>query len=1051
MADNVTTAKFTVDISDLKKNIQEANRQVKLANAEFKSATAGMDKWSKSADGLSAKISQLQKNLSSQKTILSEYQKQLKLIEDQYGKDSKQADEMRIKIYNQEAVVKNTEAALGKYEKQLEEVEKETKKAGSAYEELDKKIKDQEKALEEAKKEYASIVLEQGKSSKAAKELASDIEKLSKELEDDKKAFNDAGKAADELAGDLDDTGKQASFASSAAEKASGGFTVMKGVLADLAATAIKAVVQGLKDIAAATADAWKSFDDGRDTIIKLTGASGELKDSLLGSYTNVSKTILADSNDIGEAIGEVNTRFGLTGTQLDKISEKYLKFADITGSDVVGSVDDTQKALSAYGKGAESITGFLDALAATSQKTGVETSTLSSGIISNATAFQEMGLSLEQAVAFMGQLETSGANSETVLNGMRKALKNSTKDGKSMNQALIDLQKEIEGNTKGTKGLQAAYDLFGKSGDQIYGAIKNGTLSFKDLASAMEDTTGSVDRTYDATLDATDKLKLKFQDMKMTLAATFDGFLQENSPMLEKAIDDIGNAIISVLPSIKSALDELLPYITDFIRNDLPPLIENLKKELPNIIENVIKKIPDIVAAIEKAIPVVMELMNFVIEHKDAIIGAVEAIVALLTTSKIITAISTILNAVKGLGVAFEGLGATVGTVGTIFSTFAAGVTAFFAGAEVGKKLGEMIFPDDAELYEHYEGISGTFELIKDTYVTIGEEIMYSLEDQIQAFKDGWESIKQFAIDAWDGISRAWGMVCDWFNTNVIEPVVQFFADAWNNISQFATDAWTAISGAWQTASEWFNTSVIQPVVQFFTEAWENIKQFATDAWDAITGAWEAASEWFSSTVIEPITSFFTEMWENVKQFASDAWDGICELFGDAVDWFTDIFQGVSDAIEKIFKGIVEVVKKPINTLIGLLNKFIDDVNGIEIPDWVPGVGGKSINIKHINELERGGILRKGQTGFLEGNGAEAVVPLDQNQKWVASITKELKKQLQTSSASGGFGRTISGGDTIYNFNQTNNSPKALSRLDIYRQTKNQLAYANGGGLVHA
>ena len=53
------TTRFTVDISDLKANIQEANRQIKLANSEFKAASAGMDDWSKSADGLSAKIKQL--------------------------------------------------------------------------------------------------------------------------------------------------------------------------------------------------------------------------------------------------------------------------------------------------------------------------------------------------------------------------------------------------------------------------------------------------------------------------------------------------------------------------------------------------------------------------------------------------------------------------------------------------------------------------------------------------------------------------------------------------------------------------------------------------------------------------------------------------------------------------------------------------------------------------------------------------------------------------------------------------------------------------------
>ena len=53
------TARFKVDISDLKANITEANKQIKLANATFKAETAGMDKWSKDADGLSAKLKQL--------------------------------------------------------------------------------------------------------------------------------------------------------------------------------------------------------------------------------------------------------------------------------------------------------------------------------------------------------------------------------------------------------------------------------------------------------------------------------------------------------------------------------------------------------------------------------------------------------------------------------------------------------------------------------------------------------------------------------------------------------------------------------------------------------------------------------------------------------------------------------------------------------------------------------------------------------------------------------------------------------------------------------
>ena len=1050
MADNTTTAKFTVDISDLKKNIQEANRQIKVANAEFKAASAGMDSWSKSADGLSAKISQLQKNLASQKTILSEYEKQLELIEKEYGKNSKEADEMRVKVLNQEAVVKSTEAALGKYEKQLEEVEKETKKAGNAYEELDKKIRDQEKALEEAKKEYAAIVLEQGKSSKAAQELAGDIEKLSKELEDDKKAFNDAGKAADELAGDLDDTSKNAKNAGDAADKASDGFTVMKGVLADLAATAIKACVQGLKDLANAAAEAWKGFDEGRDTIIKLTGATGELADSLINSYGNVSRSVLADSQDIGEAIGEVNTRFGLTGDALDKTSEKYLKFADITGNDVLGSIDDTQKALSAYGKGVESIDGFLDALAATSQKTGVETSTLTGGIISNATAFQEMGLSLEQAVQFMGQLEKSGANSETVLNGMRKALKNSAKDGMSLDDALMALQNEIENGTSSMDGLNAAYDLFGKSGDQIYGAIKNGTLNFADLASAVENTKGAVDNTYEATLDATDRIKLQIQGLKTDFAEMIDGFLQEYGPDIEELINVIGDQLKEMMPEIKSWLEGLLPKLKEFI-----PTLEEL-------------------------IPQVIDFFQKVVEHGGEIVSVIGGIAAALAASKIISTIQTMLpiitnigSKVKELWAAFSGGKSVLAVLGGISSSVVI-VTAAVAG-----------------LVAAFVTLWNTNEGFRESIMEIWDGLKEKLSEAGQAITDAINSLGFDFENIWDALKAGWEWLC-----NVLAPA---FVSIFSRLGELLSGVIDIISGVVQVIigiikgfkdGDWtvfiegiksiflgFLEMIISPfkgmfdsfkyIIEQFGLTWEDIftkihdffqekidaiKEAFTTAWDTIKAVWEVVAEWFETTVIQPISDFFSEAWENIVGFASDCWDGICEIFGDAVEWFTDIFQGVSDAIGKIMDGVVAIVKKPINTIIGLLNKFIDGINGIEIPDWVPGVGGKGINIPHINELEQGGVLKKGQTGYLEGNGAEAVVPLDQNQKWIAAVTKEFRRSLEAEGMTGGQGGIGSkAGNTIYNFNQTNNSPKALNRLEIYRQTRNQLAFANGGGLVNA
>ena len=78
---NVTT-KFKVDISDLKKGIADANKNIKLAYAEFKNATAGLDDWSKSADGLTAKIKQ-------QNTVVEQEKKKLDLLKEQLDRLTK--------------------------------------------------------------------------------------------------------------------------------------------------------------------------------------------------------------------------------------------------------------------------------------------------------------------------------------------------------------------------------------------------------------------------------------------------------------------------------------------------------------------------------------------------------------------------------------------------------------------------------------------------------------------------------------------------------------------------------------------------------------------------------------------------------------------------------------------------------------------------------------------------------------------------------------------------------------------------------------------------
>lgn len=302
-----------------------------------------------------------------------------------------------------------------------------------------------------------------------------------------------------------------------------------------------KYVTLPLAALGSASAVAFNGVQDSLNIVTKLTGASGKDLEDMQNIVKDMATRVPADFDTIATAVGEVNTRFGLTGDQLDKVSEQFVKFSQINGIDVTQAVDTVQKSMSNFGLSADDTAYVLDVLTKVSQNTGVSIDRLTNGLISNGTAFQEMGLDINQSATLMGMLEKSGVNMETATNGMRKALKNATADGKDMNTALIELQEAILNDTDGTKGLQAAYDLFGKSGDQVYGAIKAGTLDFEALANASTDASGALDGTFDQTITPAMQFQTVLNQLKLLGYEIANSVLPVIEPFIQKIASGIG------------------------------------------------------------------------------------------------------------------------------------------------------------------------------------------------------------------------------------------------------------------------------------------------------------------------------------------------------------------------------------------------------------------------------------------------------------------------------------------------------------------------------
>lgn len=248
--------RWKLDIADLKKGMTDARNQIKLANAEFKNATAGMGKWSDSATGVAAKSQQLAKVLDGQETILKGLKAQYEIVAREMGETSPEAQRLRIQIENQEAACKRTEAQIAEYTGKLDQLEEEQRQAESPLSKLNATIDEQESALADLKREYAGSIV--GNNPQDAERLAREIQDLSGELSENKQKMSDAERAADELDKSIDDAGDSAS------EAASGGFTVLKGALADLISSGIQeaiSFVSGLTDEAIESADALQKFE----------------------------------------------------------------------------------------------------------------------------------------------------------------------------------------------------------------------------------------------------------------------------------------------------------------------------------------------------------------------------------------------------------------------------------------------------------------------------------------------------------------------------------------------------------------------------------------------------------------------------------------------------------------------------------------------------------------------------------------------------------------------------------------------------------------------
>lgn len=298
--------------------------------------------------------------------------------------------------------------------------------------------------------------------------------------------------------------------------------------------------------------------------------------------------------------------------------------------------------------------------------------------------------------------------------------------------------------------------------------------------------------------------------------------------------------------------------------------------------------------------------------------------------------------------------LGSSIGIVPTI----AIAAVTWEIGFNVGKSLGEALFPDDKEIYENFSffGEGGFFDTIKNTDFSI--------------LFDAW---KQMNSDAADFLTKTM-------------PIRQFF----DFLSQFKLDVndtfglVSVFENLKPIAENWFN-EYVKP--WFSTERWselgENIKQSLSDKWDSFTQWWSGTGipSWWNGNV----SPWFTkEKWQNfgetIKSSLKDKWTsftlwwsgiGFAKWWNNVKSYFTTekwTWSGIKDGLSNAWNNAIAAVKQIWNSFANWIN---DKLNFSWDPITIAGIQlapGGSISLGKIPTFETGGYVPSRYTMFMAG-----------------------------------------------------------------------------------
>ena len=928
-----TSVKISADSNSYQSQMKSAASQMKVLSAEYTTAATKAKLFGSETDSLKAKAESLTQKITVQKNIVqlnSEQQEKLtKKLSDQKAKQ----EELKTKI----------DAAKEAYEKSTAETGKNSEQSKALKEELDKlekKFTANETAIGRTETALANQTVKTEKSKTALMNMEAELENVNEQLKDNK--LEKFATACDTAGTKMESFGKKMSVVSA-----------------------------GIAGIGAASIKAFTELDEGYDTIVTKTGATGEALEGLTKSADNIFGSMPEDMATVGEAIGEVNTRFHSTGEELESTSKQFVQFASINGTNVTQSVDQVEKIMKAWNVDASQTGNLLGLLTAKAQETGISVDTLEGYVLDNNAQFKEMGLTLPQAINLMAQFDENGVDSTQAMAGLKKALQNATSEGKSMDEALSDTIGSIKNAKTETEAMQIATELFGKKGAaEMTKAIRENRVDLTSLSSSMKEYGSTVEDTYNGTLDPIDNSKVAMNNAKLALSTLASTAQTSAAPMIETLtgkIQDLTKWFQSLSPAQQQTLIKV-----GLVTAAVGPLAVGFGK--------------------------VAKGVSSTIEFGQKFVSGAAGIIAKITAKTAATAAGTAADTASTAATAAGTVATTAHTTATTAAT--AATTAFGVALKVLQTVGVVaiitaIIAGIVLLIKNWdkakEAVTKLWSHIKEKFNAIKETITGAFTKAKEAVtnkvKEIGDNIKNSTVGkAAQGIFKK---VSSAVSTNMkdalgyakknLGDIQNAYKEHGGGITGLAAAAMTTVKKKYQLGYDAINKLTGGKLDTMVQKTREGFKKAVTSISEKISDAKANATK-FVAGVVDSVKSIPDKVKDIGKNLVTGLWNGISNMS----EWISSKIKGFGDGILSDLKSFFGIHSP---------SKVMEEQIGKNLALGVAqGIAKNQKNAKK-SASEMGELIVKAATTKLKTYQTHHKMSLKQETEYWNTIRKECKK----------------------------------------------------------